>query len=288
MDPSFRLAACTGLILTFSLATRAPAAEANETLPADAQSVKAVYGREVERVLAPVQDKYATALEQRLRGHTTAGQIDEALAVRAEIESARQWGTLPLERFRSEAEGSVKNDEPAGEGGEAKETIKLPVDAQSLKQSYEREVERVLVPVQDSYRAALEPLVARHSSAGRIDEALAVRNEIEAARKWETLPLERFRAEARTRLNRDGFRQWLTTKRLSFRGINLVTLEFDEKQVRWITGGRPQAYDYRITGNRAATISGAQDFKVEFSDDLASGTFESNLGKYELTIEDRG
>jgi len=163
----------------------------------------------------------------------------------------------------------------------------LPSEVKALKESYEREMERVLSPIQSKYIAALEQLQRNYTRAGKLNEAVFVAKEIELAKEWESLPLNQLRGNAKMQMSRDDFRNWLAKKTFTFRGVQLVTLQFEEKHVSWIVGNQPQKYEYKVTGDRRISIMGAQEFKLEFSKDLTSGTFESNAGKYNLTITDR-
>lgn len=163
----------------------------------------------------------------------------------------------------------------------------LPREVQMLNESYAREIARVLPPVQEKYIAALERLLETYTRSGALDDALRVKEQIEKARQWNSLPLEQFRNDNNIEMDREGFEKWLRTKSFSFRGVSAVTLEFDKDKVRWITGGQPQEYDFKLRGKRGVIVEGAQNFRLEFADDLTSGTFESNLGQYALTIVDR-
>lgn len=167
------------------------------------------------------------------------------------------------------------------------EEAALPKEIQKLNENYAREIARVLPPIQDKYIAALEEILAKYTKAGLIDEAVETKKQIESAKRWEGIPLEQFRNQKNENLSRSGFEDWLKTKSFSFRGVSQVTLEFDDKKVQWIAGGKPQAYDYKVRGKRGVVVEGAQDFRLEFVDDLTSGTFESNIAKYDLTIVDR-
>jgi hypothetical protein len=167
------------------------------------------------------------------------------------------------------------------------EGAELPNEIQKLNESYEREIARVLPPIQEKYIQALEQLLEKYTKAGLLEEAMQTKKQIESAKRWESIPLEQFRRQKSGDLNRSEFEDWLKTKSFSFRGVTQVTLEFDDKKVRWIVGGKPQEYDYKVRGKRNLVINGAQEFRMEFVDDLSRGTFESNAGKYDLTIVDR-
>lgn len=163
----------------------------------------------------------------------------------------------------------------------------LPLEIQKLNESYAREIERVLPPIQEKYIAALERILENYTKAGSLEKAIQAKNQIESAKRWENLPLAQLRSEKSGDLSRSEFEAWLKTKSFSFRGVAQVTLEFDDKTVRWIVGGQPQEYDFKVRGKRSVIVEGAQNFRLEFVDDLSSGSFESNLGRYALTIVDR-
>lgn len=163
----------------------------------------------------------------------------------------------------------------------------LPAEVKALKESYEREMERVLSPVQSKYIAALEQLQRNYTRAGKLNEAVFVSKEIALAKEWESLPLNQLRSNAKAQMSRDDFKKWITQKTFAFRGVQLVTLQFEEKHVSWVVGNQPQQYQYKVTGDRRIAVMGPQEFKLEFSSDLTTGTFESNVGKYNLTISDR-
>lgn len=163
----------------------------------------------------------------------------------------------------------------------------LPPEVKTLKDSYGREMERVLTPIQNKYIAALEELQRNYTRAGKLSEAVFVSKEIALAKEWESLPLNQLRDSAKSQMSRDDFKKWIITKTFAFRGVQLVTLQFEEKHVSWIAGNKSKLYEYKVTGDRRITVLGPQEFKLEFSSDLTMGTFESNVGKYNLTITDR-
>ncbi len=163
----------------------------------------------------------------------------------------------------------------------------LPQEVQKLNESYAREIARVLPPIQEKYIEALERILESYTKAGSFEKAMLIKKQIESARRWESLPLPKFRSGKDEDLTRSEFEDWLKTKSFSFRGVSQVTLEFDKRKVRWIVGGELREYDFKVPGKRSVVIEGAQNFRLEFVDDLSTGTFESNLGKYPLTIVDR-
>jgi len=60
----------------------------------------------------------------------------------------------------------------------AQTPVKLPKDAQALQTAYHEARQQALLPVERKYREELEKLLAAHTKAGRIDEALAIRTEL--------------------------------------------------------------------------------------------------------------
>lgn len=163
----------------------------------------------------------------------------------------------------------------------------LPEEVQKLNESYAREIARVLPPIQEKYLEALERILESYTRAGSFDQALQTKKQIESAMRWENLPLPQSRGEKKEDWGRSEFKDWLKTKSFSFRGVSSVTLEFDDRKVRWIAGGAPREHDFRVSGKRGVIVEGGQNFRLEFADDLSTGTFESNVGKYPLTIVDR-
>lgn len=162
----------------------------------------------------------------------------------------------------------------------------LPDDVVSLQESYAREVQRVLIPIQEKYLEALDRLRDSYTRAGKLDEALKIEEEIKLAQEWRSLPLDQLRGGMMEELDRKEFEEWLKTKEFRFRGVSSVTLRFGEDRVDWDTGNKTQQYEYKVKGSRDVVIFGSQEFKLEFEKDLSSGVFMSNIGKYDLTIAD--
>ncbi len=65
--------------------------------------------------------------------------------------------------------------------GPDKDTPRLPEEANRLKQTFRKEAERALQPLRERYVADLKRLIDQYTRAGRLDDALAVKTEIEAA-----------------------------------------------------------------------------------------------------------
>lgn len=60
----------------------------------------------------------------------------------------------------------------------AQTATQLPEDALALQSSYYEACEKVLKPLKDKYKAELERLLQVHTDAGRLNEVLAIQNEI--------------------------------------------------------------------------------------------------------------
>ncbi|MCB1064444.1 MAG: hypothetical protein KDN20_16185 [Verrucomicrobiae bacterium] len=165
----------------------------------------------------------------------------------------------------------------------------LPSQLAALKKSYDGEVVRSLETTQAKYIEALESLLRSYTSAQNLEAALATKNEIEKAQRWEGLPLEELKSRAFQNMSKDDFGRWLQTKTFSFDGAAKVTLSFDGDIAFWNAGGNAIEFPFSVTSKRRLTIKGKEkgkeDYKIEFSDDLQSGTVESSRGKYDLLIE---
>jgi len=61
--------------------------QSESALPADAQSLRKAYIQAKDRAIEPLTIKYKAELAKLLEIHTRAGRLDEALAIRKEIES---------------------------------------------------------------------------------------------------------------------------------------------------------------------------------------------------------
>lgn len=56
----------------------------------------------------------------------------------------------------------------------------LPKDAESLRKAYHDARQRALQPLDVKYKAELEKLLAAHTKAGHLDDALAIRTELDS------------------------------------------------------------------------------------------------------------
>lgn len=66
-------------------ASSALVAQTTPSLPKDAEALRKSYQDARQRVLQPLDVKYKTELEKLLAAHTKAGQLDDAIAIRAEL-----------------------------------------------------------------------------------------------------------------------------------------------------------------------------------------------------------
>lgn len=64
-------------------------AQTQKPLPKDAEALRLSYLRARIQALEPIDRKYANALENLLSAHTRAGQLDDALAIKAELEALK-------------------------------------------------------------------------------------------------------------------------------------------------------------------------------------------------------
>lgn len=88
-------------------------------------------------------------------------------------------------------------------------------------------------------------------------------------------------------LTKEEFADWIMAKEFSFAGMLVVKLTFEEGHVRWESAGRIWRHPYTVDSPGRVTIHRDQDFKLAVYEDLRRGSFESNRGKYFLTVSDR-
>jgi hypothetical protein len=159
-------------------------------LPEVVQQLKTNYQQAVERGVGPLRERYHADLERLIEQSTRSGKLEEALAIKSEI----------------------SGDSPG------KDAPKLSDAAQRLKKTYEQTVERGTAQLRIKYVEELNRLSEQSTRAGKLDEALAIKNEINAdfeekliAGKWlwnGSLPFD-FKKDGKG--NFPGF-TWKTTK----------------------------------------------------------------------------
>jgi len=62
-------------------------------------------------------------------------------------------------------------------------SAKLPSDALAAKKNYQQDIQRVIQPFRDRYIANLKVLLDRATRAGKLEDALAIKNELDAVSK---------------------------------------------------------------------------------------------------------
>lgn len=115
------------------------------------ETLKAQKDAAAKRVTDPIEDLHKAELEKLLGVLTAAGDLEGAVAVKKEIEK-------PLE----------------GSPGAAKEDERLKF----LRERRKTEVKRTTDPIYAKYQVELEKLLNELTRAGKLDEALKVKNEI--------------------------------------------------------------------------------------------------------------
>jgi len=115
------------------------------------ETLKAQKDAAVKRVTDPIEDLHKAELEKLLGVLTAAGDLEGAVAVKKEIEK-------PLE----------------GSPGAAKEDERLKF----LRERRKTEIQRTTDPIYAKYQVELEKLLNELTRAGKLDEALKVKNEI--------------------------------------------------------------------------------------------------------------
>jgi hypothetical protein len=122
-------------------------------LPSEANRLKQSYQQAVERGLKPIRGKYVAELNRLVEQFTRAGQLEEALAIKNEIAP----GT-----------NNVESD-------------KLPDECKELKKFYRQAVDRDAEPLREKYISELNRLLEQSSRAGKLEDAIAIKAELDAA-----------------------------------------------------------------------------------------------------------
>lgn len=90
-------------------ASSALVAQTTPSLPKDAESLRKSYQDARQRALQPLDAKYKTELEKLLAAHTKAGHLDDAVAIRTELDSlALSGSTTAAKSTTAPAEPDVK------------------------------------------------------------------------------------------------------------------------------------------------------------------------------------
>lgn len=151
-------------IILFSLAgfVRAPAAGA---LPEDAAKLKASYQQGAEKAIGPLRERYLIDLRRVMDTTTRAGKLDAATAIKQEIEVVTP--------------GPTPAPAPA-------EPLKLPEEAGRLQRTYlqrtyQQAMKQAVEPLRERYLADLKRMLDQTARAGKLEEATAIKAEVDAA-----------------------------------------------------------------------------------------------------------
>ncbi|HEY2341389.1 MAG TPA: hypothetical protein VGH90_00105, partial [Chthoniobacteraceae bacterium] len=136
-----------------SLIFVSPAFAEDKPLPEAAQRLKQSYQGALQRAVAPLQTQYDALLNRLLQKYTQAGNLDEVLALKAEL--------------------AHDSKSPADQA-------KLPAEARQASAQLQKSCEAAVEPVRRIYVAELNKLMVESTRANRLDDAMAIRDEIKA------------------------------------------------------------------------------------------------------------
>ena len=135
------------------MAAALPALAEDKPLPENAQRLKLAYGQAVEHNTAPLRTQYDAQMNRLLQTYMQAGKIDEVMALKAELAH-----------------------DPQAQADQAK----LPPEARQLKALLQKSTLAAIASVRRSYVTELSKVMAESTRANRLDEALAIREEIKS------------------------------------------------------------------------------------------------------------
>ena len=138
------------LILTVLVAVLPTLAE-DKPLPEAAQRLKTAYEQAVERSTTPLRTQYEAQINRLVQTYMQAGKLDEVMALKAEL---------------------------AHDAQAQADQAKLPPEARQLKALLQKSTLAAVESVRRSYLAELNKLVVESTRANRLDEALAIKEEI--------------------------------------------------------------------------------------------------------------
>ena len=149
-------------LVAIILASLAPLAGAQVpgALPEDAAKLKASYQQGAEKAVVPLRERYLADLQRVMDATTRAGKLDGAAAVKQEI-AAVTPGTAPAPA-------------PAV-------PVKLPDEAARLQRAYQMAVKQAIEPLRQRYLTDLKRVLDQTSRAGKLEDALAIKTEVDAA-----------------------------------------------------------------------------------------------------------
>ena len=152
------------LLLVAVVHSLAPAQDAGESEPEKLTALRTSWLNAKEREARPLKDKYLDALQKLRTQLTQRGNLEEAILVRAEIERLTQV--------------APKDTKPAEEGALQKNSAEL----QRLRRVFDNEIARLERENDHKYETALDALQKSYERAGKLESALAVKQELKAIR----------------------------------------------------------------------------------------------------------
>ena len=143
-----RLSSFWLLLQMFALLLTAQAAD--KPLPENAQRLKLTYEQAVDRRLTPLWAQHDAQVTRALQKYQDAGKLDEVIVLKAMLEREKV--------------------DPA----------KLPPEARQAKTQFEKASASALESLRRTYLADLNKLMAESTRANRLEDALAIRDEMKS------------------------------------------------------------------------------------------------------------
>ncbi|MDI1313850.1 hypothetical protein [Prosthecobacter sp.] len=147
----------TLVVLGFSLVamgTSAPAAE-----PAQISMLRKSWEQARDRAAQPIDESYLRELHKLLDTFTKSGQLEDAIVVKTESQS-------------------VVDDASTAAAASA-EAVKKPAKLDSLRKTWVQSRDKALQPSNAVYVRELQKLQESYSKAGKLEDALAAKSELE-------------------------------------------------------------------------------------------------------------
>ena len=155
------------LALLAAVVAIAPSILAEENFGPEFAALKTQYDLRVksdvqqvfDAAIADLNTKYTATLDRSLESAQKAGRLDDAVALKAEVEAIAQ-----------------------GKGVPAKDDDKTPATLKQMREAYRTSARRIeldrakrLQPLQTTFAKSLDAVVTHLTSAGKLDEATALR-----------------------------------------------------------------------------------------------------------------
>ncbi len=138
-------------LLTPCAAVAAGSQAKDAPLPPAAQEIKLAHEQAVGKVVQPLRERYDAGIKDLLGKATQSGKLDEAVELKAEL---------------------------AIDPATSAVNPKLSREAQQLKTDYQRSIQEKAEPLDEQYRAQLTGQMQQAMQAGRLEDAIAIRNEV--------------------------------------------------------------------------------------------------------------